>query len=263
MRARFEDIDAKLEALRDRFSRNHVQLAEFRERLDFSWIYHDHALEGVVLSYHELKAAIDSNIISDVSLIPAYTDIKNHKLAIDCVREYATIRKRATLGLDYLKRLYEILSAEDPPQKVVKPLTKTAGQYRKDNPLHRLYFHEIAPPDKISYRVRKLLEWLVSEEARKIHPIKRAAKAHYRLIGIFPWPKHSGKIARLLMNTILLRENYLPAIIHAIERQKYYDCLRTPHSGLTTLICESILGTVDAAHRFLDEVEQSPVLAAS
>ena len=34
-------------------------MPDFIARLDFSWIYHDNALEGVVLSYHELKAAID------------------------------------------------------------------------------------------------------------------------------------------------------------------------------------------------------------
>ena len=34
------------------------------------------ALEGEVLTYSEIKAATDRNIISDVSLIPAYEDIK-------------------------------------------------------------------------------------------------------------------------------------------------------------------------------------------
>ena len=47
------------------------------------------ALEGVVLSYHELKAAIDKRIISDVSLIPMYEEIKNHKAAIEWVRDQA------------------------------------------------------------------------------------------------------------------------------------------------------------------------------
>ena len=58
-------------------------VAEFDEKLDQSWIYHDNALEGVVLSYHELKAAIDKKIISDVTLIPMYEEIKNHKAAIE------------------------------------------------------------------------------------------------------------------------------------------------------------------------------------
>jgi len=51
--------------------------------------------------------------------------------------------------------------------------------------------------------------------------------------------------------------------VHAIERQRYYEVLRAPHSGLTTLIVESIAGTIEAAHRFLDETEGRSVLAAS
>lgn len=262
MRTSFTEIDHKMEALRDQLARCSGLTEEFNDRMDFSWIYHDNALEGVVLSYHELKAAIDKNIISDVTLIPAYTDIRNHKIAIDYVRDYIT-RKRSSFGLEFLKKLYQILTEDELLPRNCK-IPRATFQYRKDNPLHRLYFHEISPPDKISYRVRKLLEWLSSEDARNTHPIKRAAKAHFRLIGIYPWPRHSGKIARLLMNAILLREGYVPGIIHAIERQKYYEVLRNPHQGLTTLVMESMAGTIDAAQRFLNEMEQrGGILAAA
>ena len=77
---KFLTIDNKIETLRElRMRANAPIVAEFDEKLDQSWIYHDNALEGVVLSYHELKAAIDKKIISDVSLIPMYEEIKNHK----------------------------------------------------------------------------------------------------------------------------------------------------------------------------------------
>lgn len=261
MASKYYELDRNMDRLRERLSRNPKKLEEFQERLDFSWIYHDNALEGVVLSYHELKAAIDKNIISDVTLIPAYSDISNHKQAIEFVRDVAG-RRRTAMGLDFLKKLYQILSANESLPRNGKG-ARNQGQYRKDNPLHRLYFHEISPPEKISYRVRKLIDWLSTDEAKKMHPIKRAAKAHFRLITIYPWPRHSGKVARLLMNTILLREGYVPAIVHAIERQRYYEVLRNPHSGLTSLITDSIVGTIEAAGKFLDEDEDEKVRAAS
>jgi hypothetical protein len=65
------------------------------------------------------------------------------------------------------------------------------------------------------------------------------------------------------MNTILLREGYVPAIIHAIERQRYYEVLRSPHSGLTSLITESIVGTIEAAAKFIEEEDSQKVRAAS
>lgn len=261
METRYDMLGRKMEELRRRLGDGEETIREFHERLDFSWIYHDNALEGVVLSYHELKAAIDKKIISDVTLIPSYTDIKNHKEAIEFVREAAQ-KKRIPIDLEFIKKIHQILNSEEIVPRNCKP-PRNPGQYRKDNPLHRLYFHEISPPEKISYRMRKMVDWLQSEEAKKTHPIKRASKAHFRLISIFPWPRHSGKVARLVMNAILMREGYLPAVVHAIERQRYYDVLRAPHSGLTALICESIDGTVDAAMRFVEEKEQPVVQAAS
>src|SRR5580698_6080176 len=100
---KFLTIDSKIETLREMRQRaNHSIVADFDEKFDQSWIYHDNALEGVVLSYHELKAAIDKKIISDVTLIPMYEEIKNHKAAIELVR--ATARQWAAERHDSKKK---------------------------------------------------------------------------------------------------------------------------------------------------------------
>ena len=248
--SRFFELDARVESMRSRRSGvSDRALGEFGERLDIGWVYHDNALEGIVLSYTEIREAIDRKMISDVSLISLFEEIRNHKAAIDHVRDLARQqqlqrRRRGLITVELIKQLHEVLTPED----------KAKGNpYRKDNPLHRNYFHEIAPPDKIPLRMRKLCEWLDDEENEGMHPVVRAAGAHYRLMAIYPWGKNSGKVARLLMNLMLMREGYPPAIIHSIERQRYYDSLRAENSGLTGLVLESLATYVDTAHRFLDE----------
>lgn len=253
---KFFSLDNKVELLREhRMRANPAIVAEFDDKFDQSWIYHDNALEGVVLSYHELKAAIDKKIISDVSLIPMYEEIKNHKLAIEMVRQMARTwraeahdkksRRKNQITLDTLKLLHSALTPEE----------KAKGNpYRKDNPLHRLYFHEIAQPDKIAMRMRKLVEWLDEEETQHLHAVERAARAHYRLMAIFPWPKNSGKVARLLMNLMLLKDGFPPVVIHSIERQRYYDVLRSEAAGLVPLVLESLENGVDTSIRFFGEL---------
>ena len=250
----YSEIDRKAEALRGHLGQNAETLDDFWERLDLSWIYHDNALEGVVLSFYELNAAIDEAIVSDVSLIPSYDDVQNHKEAIVFVRQSAAKRKPA-LGLEYLKKLHTVLSQEHSPRPGKAPPKPTPGQYRKDNPLHRMYFHEISPPEKISYQMRKIVSWLGSDEAKKLHSIRRAAAAHHKLISIFPWPRHSGKVARLLMNGMLIREGYMPAIVHAIERQRYYEVLRQSPEALTQLVAEGLLRTTNSALQYFEEPE--------
>ena len=266
MESKLYSIDHKVEALRELRIRAHAAVVvDFDDKFDLSWIYHDNALEGVVLSYHELKAAIDKKIISDVSLIPMYEEIKNHKSAIELVRQTARdwAKERATevasgkrarggvkknqITLETLRQMHSVLTPEE--------RGKSDG-FRKDNPLHRLYFHEISTPDKIQARLKKLIEWLDEEETALMHPVDRAARAHWKLMSIYPFTKNSGKVARLLQNLMLLRDGFPPVVIHSIERQRYYDVLRTETAGLVPLVLESLENGVETSTRFFAELEE-------
>jgi Fic family protein len=256
MEKKLTELDDRVEQLREHRRRTaQAIVADFDEKIDLSWIYHDNALEGVVLSYHELNSAINKRIISDVSLIPAYEEIKNQKVAIEWARATAAqslkqpARKRkGTITVDTLKHIHALLTPEE----------KLKGNpYRKETPLHRLYFHEIATPDKIQARMKKFTEWLDEDETLEMHPVERAARAHFRLMAIFPWSKNSGKASRLLTNYLLLRDGYPPAVIHSIERQRYYDALRNETTGLVPLVLESLQNGVETEIRFFRELKEA------
>lgn len=241
-----EERSTELKKVLDLIPRSAID--EFRRNLMISWVYHDNALEGIVLTFHELKCAIDQEIVSDVSLIPTYDEMRAHKEAIELIYELSE-KKRAPLTLDTIKRIYAKLNPSVGDVKLVR--------YRKETPLHRLYFHEIAPPEKISYRMRRLIEWMSSPQAKNMNPIKLAAKLHFRLMHIYPFPKSSGKLARLVMNLVLLRHDYEPAIIHATDRQRYYESLKSQHSGLTRLICESLLNSVEGSVKYYEDFHKA------
>jgi Fic family protein len=246
MEAKFFELDAKMDGVRTKMAGFPERvLADYRGKLDVSWIYHDHALEGVVLSYSELKAAIDQRIISDVSLIPMYEEVKNHKVAVDFIREAVGSKKPPEVDLELVRKIYAILT----PEAVAK-----GCPYRKENPLHRLYYHEIAPPEKIGYKMRKIADWLVSPEYSNLHPIAQATRLQFRLLSAYPWTKNSGKVARLVANYILIRAGYLPAVIHSIERQRYYEVLRHENDGLLNLVIESLENSIDTTARFFGEL---------
>jgi Fic family protein len=255
MEARLFELDAKTESLRAKIGSFPEKLrTDYESKLDVSWIFHDNALEGVVLSYSELKAAIDQRIISDVSLIPMYQEVKNHKLAVDFIRETARSKKPVEVDLEFIRKLYAMVT----PDAVAK-----GCPYRKENPLHRLYYHEITPPEKIPYKMRKLAEWLESSEFAGLHTIVKGVKIQLRLLQAYPWTQNSGKVARLLTNYLLLQNGYLPAVVHSIDRQRYYEVLRHENDGLMTLILESLENSIDTTSRFFDELSGLRVRCAS
>ncbi len=223
-------------------------VAEYNRVLELSWIYHDSALEGVVYSMPELMAALEGKPPSDSTLVPVFDEIRQNKMAIDLVRELAE-KKRLNISLEVIKKLYSTLAPEEIEGK-------SPPKYRKDMPVHRMYFHEISAPEKISYKMRQLVTWMNSAETKRAtHTLRLAAKAHYQLLHIYPFPKQSGKVARLLMNLVLLRGGYPPAVIHATERQRYYDALKTSDNATARVVTEALVASMDSAIRFFEQEE--------
>jgi Fic family protein len=247
--ARFSEVERAVQAWRSRSP--HVPTAlkkEFHQRLRISLIHHDAALEGEVLSYSEIKAAVDPTIISDPSLIPSYEDIKRFDEACNFAAEIAANKKKA-FKLDTIRDIYAILS----PDERAKGLP-----YRKENPLHRLYYHDIAPPEKILPAMRKLGEWIEEPATRQLHAVERVAMLHFKLMAIFPWAKESGRTARAVSNLLLEEANYPVAVIHSIDRQRYYEALRGDHIGLLSIYLEAVQTTAESEVRVYEEAERAP-----
>lgn len=228
-----------------------AQSDDFRQRyyasFDMSWIYHDSALEGTVYTYDELTTALRNEAPpADSSLQPTYDDIRRHKEAIEFTRDYG--KKKLPITVDCVRKLYLILHPEEGDIKSVK--------YRKDIPQHRLYFHEYAPPDKIAYKVRQVVDWLNDPETRKTrNAVRIAARAHYDLLRVYPFPVDSGKVSRLFMNMILIRAGLPPSIIHSTERQRYYEALKGSATTVLQMVQEAVENALSSVEKLLDEHE--------
>lgn len=220
--------------------------AYYRDNLDMSWIYHDSAIEGVVYTPQELRTAIDpaSAVVSDASMQPVCEEIRRHREALDFIRDQA-LKRRQPITIDTVKKIYTILHPEEGDVKTVR--------YRKDIPQHRLYFHEYAAPDKITYKVRQIVDWINDPETKRTRStVRLAARAHYDLLRVFPFTHDSGKVARLLMNLLLLRGGFPPAIVHSTERQRYYEALKGSSATMVTIVQEAIENNLASIEKMLD-----------
>jgi Fic family protein len=239
-----ERLDEKAQTIREAMiGASKEQITAFWNQLDLSTIYHDWALEGQVVNPEELDAALDARAVTDVSLIPQNTVIRLHKKALEASREIAT-RKVLMFDQNLFHEFHTFFTA-------AQVGTKTSP-YRKDIPLHRSYFHDICEPSRIETGMQKLVEWMNDpEEAICLHPIEWVSKFHFRFMHIFPYADSTGKVGRTMANMILIRYGYLPAVIHATERQRYYEVIRQSQEDLLALLIESAVSSLDAAYKFL------------
>ena len=81
--------------------------------------------------------------------------------------------------------------------------------------------YHFTPPEQVKPAMTDLLDWCRAQEAAGEHPVIIAATFHYRFVRIHPFDDGNGRMARLLMNLILIRHGYTVAIVDSSERATY------------------------------------------
>jgi Fic family protein len=64
-----------------------------------------------------------------------------------------------------------------------------------------------------------------------LHPLLLAATFHLRFVNIHPFDDGNGRMARLLMNLILMQAGYVPVIIHTHSKGEYLLALEKADAG--------------------------------
>ena len=66
-------------------------------------------------------------------------------------------------------------------------------------------------------------DWYRSEEREGEHPIILATTFHYRFVRFHPFDDGNGRMARLLLNMVLIKHGYTVAMIRQENRGEYLD----------------------------------------
>src|SRR5256885_274280 len=85
---RFADIDDRTEELRGLAETHRDLWKDFLHRFELSWIYHENALEGIVVTHAELSSAMKGRPIAP----DTYHAIRALKVAVGMVRKEASER---------------------------------------------------------------------------------------------------------------------------------------------------------------------------
>ena len=241
-RTLYLDLEDRTDDVRELMRERPRETREFLDKYELSWVYHECALEGMVLTHAELRQALDPNPgMVDSSMVHAFTEVRNQRVAIDFIKQEAKA-KQVKFNLSLVKKLYEILYKDLP--------NRTPVAFRRDMPLHRTYFHDIVQPVQIQPGLEQLFHFMESEEFGRLHPFKQATHSHHRFMEIFPFSDLSGKVGRMMMTLILVRAGYMPLVIHSMDREAYYDALRLNATQFGQVMMESMDNALDNAFKF-------------
>lgn len=214
---RIEDKKSKLDSLRPLPS---AAVSRLKEQFTVEWIYNSNAIEGSTLTLRETQLILETGLTIGGKSLREHFEVTNHKDAIDYVESLA--QQGELITPFHVRQIHKlVLSQID---------DANAGQYRKTEV--RIVGAKHIPPEswEISQRMTEWGDWLKSSE-KKIHPVELAAKAHHRLVAIHPFVDGNGRTARLVMNLILFKQGYPPAVILRVNRKQYYQVLTQADAG--------------------------------
>jgi hypothetical protein len=104
--------------------------------------------------------------------------------------------------------------------------------------MYEMLFHTSYMPDnqsgfeKAVNTIDDLLVWYEGElEKGETHPLMLAALFHHRLSSAKLFDDGNGRVGRLLVNVLLMRNDYLPVLIRPDERKEYYNALKAADHG--------------------------------
>lgn len=207
-------------------------------RLEFN--YNSNHLEGNTLTYGHTQLLLIFDKVGADYTGREIEEMKAHDLAWKIVKE-AAVERDHVLTEKFIREINELIlvrpfykeaitSDGQPTRRLIEP-----GQYKKYPNSVRLENGEIfnyANPEETPALMGELLEWYRKEsQTIELHPVQLAALFHYRFIRIHPFDDSNGRTSRLMMNYILMRFGYAPAVIDSSDKKNYLTALNKADAG--------------------------------
>jgi len=237
MRPKIYDLIKELSNLLPMSKDDQKRLDE-KIRLEFN--FNSNHIEGNTLTYGETKLLLMMGQVTGDHEKRELDEMEAHDVAFRMIKEWAMDKERVLTEVD-VKTLNEVI--------LVKPFYKEAitldrqstrrlidvGTYKKFPNSVRLAngeIHEYASPEDTPRLMGELLNWYRKEEEKgERHPVELAALWHYRFVSIHPFDDGNGRVARLVMNYILLKSDLPALIIKSADKKNYLMALNKADVG--------------------------------
>jgi len=181
------------------------------QRFTEEFVYNTNAIEGSTIQREEVPEILHKQKVSDAEEL----ETKGVAKAVEYIRN-----TKDDLSIDLIKKLHDIC---------FKGSKSFAGQIRKVEVAVMNSRGEILHQGMSFLQLNSALKDMVSwykENKSKFKPLVLAAIIHNQFEYIHPFQDGNGRVGRLLLNFILLKNKYPPINITFGDRAEYYMTLQ-------------------------------------
>jgi len=175
------------------------------------FVYNSNNIEGSKLPKKELEKIFENKKSS-------YANKNEIREAENSIKAFRYLKEEFYFSLPQIKKLYKILT---------KGLVMETGDYypkgfRKTEIV--VGNEETAKPGQIGEELEKLIGW--HKKNKKNFALKQAFGFHSRYETIHPFRDANGRTGRLIMNKILLQNNYPLMLVFKENKQAYFNAIK-------------------------------------
>jgi Fic family protein len=239
-----KDLLKHIAELKKQFAPLQPLSIENQQRLNkkfrLEWNFNSNHIEGNTLTYGETELLLIFDQTKGNHELREYEEMKGHDIALKLIYDLAADNERQ-LTEKFIREINEILLVRPFYKEAITPDGQQTrrqikiGEYKSFPNSVLLQNGEIfhyPSPAETPAMMDDLMKWYNEASLNKnLQPVEVAAELHYKFVYIHPFDDGNGRIARLLMNFHLLKNNYPPVIIKTADKKKYLFALREADTG--------------------------------
>ena len=191
------------------------ELFQIENEIVTQFTYDTNRIEGSSLSYKDTKMLLEEGISPREKPIRDIKEAENHKKAFLFMKNNLS----QEISKELILHLHKLLKEN---------VTEDAGTFRTGQVRVGMLIPIRA--DMIETEIQNLLAWY-HENKKDLEPLELATEFHCTFERLHPFFDGNGRVGRLLLNFILLKEKYPIIIIQNKNKRRYYTALKKADDG--------------------------------
>ncbi|MEK6932451.1 MAG: Fic family protein [Nanoarchaeota archaeon] len=211
LQAKTADVEAcRIHYLSDFKKNEELTKKEIIKNFVIEFAFNTTSIEGNTIKLEEAKKLLEEGLTpKDKSLREIY-DVKNTEKVF-----LSLLKSKEEINHNLIIRIHK---------ELMDNIDVRVGYRRTDIRVIKANF-KATPAPYVKTDMDLLLRWH-KENKNKIHPLALASVFHHKFEKIHPFMDGNGRTGRMLLDYILMINNYPPLIIHKKNRLEYLNALR-------------------------------------
>ncbi|HLD98378.1 MAG TPA: Fic family protein [Candidatus Nanoarchaeia archaeon] len=202
------------------------------------YTYNTASIEGNTINLEEARNLLQEGLTPKDKTLREIYDLQNSEKVF-----FEILNSKKELSHEFIINIHD---------KLIENIDLRKGYRATDIKVIRSNF-DATPAPYVKADMDVLLKWY-EKNKNSLHPIVLATIFHHKFEKIHPFMDGNGRTGRMLLNYILIKNNYPPLIVHKKTRKEYLESLRNADkSSLTSYKKEDYSNLIQFnAQEFID-----------